>query len=150
MLGPSSRLLSLIERSQPTEDLALSQPNSYDLVCALEILEHVSSVPHFLASCSTLLKPGGLLFLSTINRTPFSYFLTIFMAEQVLGVVPKGTHEHGKYITPEELESEIEKLGLQVVDVKGVGYNPIGRNWFTMGASAPEMMGNYFMAVRKV
>ena len=117
----------------------------------MEILEHVSSVPSFLASCRDLVKPGGFIFLSTINKTPFSYFLTIFMAENVLGIVPKGTHDHAKYVTPEDLEAAIEATGdLQVVDVKGVGFDPIGRNWFTMGASAPEMMANYFLAVRRV
>lgn len=116
----------------------------------MEILEHVSSVPDFISSCRSLLKPGGYLFLSTINRTPFSWFLTVFVAEDVLGLVPKGTHEHGKYVTPQELERALEAFGdLHTVDVKGVGYDPLGRNWFTMGASEVEMMANYFVAVRK-
>ncbi|EIN05995.1 ubiquinone biosynthesis O-methyltransferase [Punctularia strigosozonata HHB-11173 SS5] len=98
----SSKTRSLTYRHTSAEAL-LEDPQRYDVVCSLEVVEHVDNPASFLHSCAQLVKPGGHLFLSTIARTPLSYFLTIFMAEQALRLVTPGTHTHSKYINPEEL-----------------------------------------------
>ncbi|KAI9018937.1 S-adenosyl-L-methionine-dependent methyltransferase [Hyaloraphidium curvatum] len=132
------------------EELAITESGQYDIVCAMEVVEHVADVDQLLRSCRDLLKPGGFLFLSSINRTPFAWFLTIFVAETVLGHVPRGTHDYNKYISPKEVERALEHVsGYDIVDVKGVGYDPLGRSWFTMGASDLELMANYFLCARK-
>ncbi|TPX32283.1 hypothetical protein SmJEL517_g04570 [Synchytrium microbalum] len=111
------------------EQLAETHASTFDVVCALEIIEHVSDRHLFLQSCAQLLKPNGLLFVSTINRTPISYFLTILMAEQVLKLVSAGTHTHEQYVTPQELESEISRVSCRVVDVSGLLFDPLGQEW---------------------
>ncbi|KAI0644211.1 ubiquinone biosynthesis O-methyltransferase [Trametes meyenii] len=83
--------------------LAQRGPGSFDVVCSMEVIEHVDNPRTFLTNCATLVKPGGHLFLSTIARTPLSYFLTIFAAEQLFRLVTPGTHTHSKYINPEEM-----------------------------------------------
>ncbi|TPX38825.1 hypothetical protein SeLEV6574_g07599 [Synchytrium endobioticum] len=111
------------------EQLAETHESNFDVVCALEIIEHVSDRNVFLQSCAKLLKPNGLLFISTINRTPVSYFLTILMAEHVLNLVPKNTHTHNQYVTPQELESELSNVGCRLRDVSGLIFNPLGGHW---------------------
>lgn len=92
----------------PGESLLVS-PKRYDVVCSLEVLEHVDNPASFLSTCAELLKPGGHLFLSTISRTPLSYFLTILLAEDILRKISPGTHTHSKFIKPSELVSFFQK-----------------------------------------
>jgi len=101
-LSPSSSQSNLTYLNTPAESL-LSQPKRYDVVCSMEVLEHVDNPSAFLSTCAELLKPGGHLFLSTISRTPLAYVLTIFMAEDILRRVTKGTHTYSKFIKPSEL-----------------------------------------------
>ncbi|KAF7312267.1 Ubiquinone biosynthesis O-methyltransferase, mitochondrial [Mycena indigotica] len=155
--SPSTRLSYL---HTPAEAL-LKESKRYDVVCSMEVLEHVDNPSTFLDTCSQLVKPGGHLFLSTISRTPLAYFLTIFMAEDVLGKVSKGTHTHSKFIRPEEL-TDFFRRKLHWIDqspsqpprtqaeVRGLVYNPLASNWIlaprgAYGATA----ANYLFWVRK-
>ncbi|KXN87378.1 3-demethylubiquinone-9 3-methyltransferase [Leucoagaricus sp. SymC.cos] len=101
-IAPSSPQSSLMYQHTTAEAL-LEQPRRFDVVCSMEVLEHVDNPASFLSTCAELVKPGGHLFLSTISRTPLAYFLTIFMAQDVLRKVTPGTHIYSKYIKPSEL-----------------------------------------------
>ncbi|KAJ3195438.1 Vacuolar protein sorting-associated protein 8 [Irineochytrium annulatum] len=94
---------------------------SFDVVCALEIVEHVKDAKDFIGTCVGLVKPGGLAMVSTINRTPAARVFTVYMAENVLSWVPKGTHDPAKYVTPSELTNYIEQAGAKMVDTTGIG-----------------------------
>lgn len=102
----------------------------YDVVIALEIIEHVSDVPLFLKSCVELLKPGGVLIMSTLNRTVKSYLLGIVAAEYILRWVPQGTHNWRQFIEPAELVFHLEDLGVKTKSLKGIEFNPFTRKWF--------------------
>ncbi|KDQ61694.1 hypothetical protein JAAARDRAFT_150588 [Jaapia argillacea MUCL 33604] len=172
---PTSRAGSLTYRHAAAEDL-LQEPKRYDAVCSMEVLEHVDNPAGFLETCAELVKPGGHLFLSTIARTPLSYFLTIFMAEQVLQKVTSGTHTHAKYVNPSELISFFQKYrkpsvagesgrpwisrtyehGLPTrteAEVRGMVYVPWRGEWVLAprGGSllAPSAQCNYLFWVRK-
>jgi len=97
----------------------------FDVVCSLEVIEHVSNVEKFVQSCSDLLKPGGKLFLSTINKTTKSYWFGIVGAEYVLNLVEVGTHDWNKFLTPQQLEELLSKANLKVTNVTGMEYNPL-------------------------
>eukprot|EP01031_Cornospumella_fuschlensis_P029563 gene29563-35682_t len=101
------------------EEIARSE-EKFDAVCSLEVLEHVDNPPNFLAACSACLAPHGSLFLSTMNRTHKSRFLTITMAEHVLKMIPVGTHDWHKYITPTEMRTYLEGAGCDVVNMQGM------------------------------
>ncbi|KAG8444739.1 hypothetical protein GDO86_009781 [Hymenochirus boettgeri] len=101
----------------------------YDAVVASEVLEHVSDVETFIQSCFQILKPGGSLILTTINKTQISYILGIFLAEKILGIVPEGTHDWEKFIPPEELERLLKSNGYVVKTLRGMLYNPICGSW---------------------
>ncbi|WP_152047988.1 bifunctional 2-polyprenyl-6-hydroxyphenol methylase/3-demethylubiquinol 3-O-methyltransferase UbiG [Aureimonas psammosilenae] len=101
----------------------------FDVVLALEIVEHVADVDLFLSSCTSMVKPGGLLLLATINRTMKAYGLAIFAAENILGWLPKGTHTYEKLVRPEEIRRPVEAAGLQVLEEVGVVYHPLADEW---------------------
>lgn len=101
----------------------------YDVVLAMEVVEHVVSMPAFVTAACGLVRPGGLLIASTLNRTLKSFALAIVGAEYVLGWLPKGTHHWEKFVTPEELETAICRGGLHVIDQTGMVYNPVTRAW---------------------
>ncbi len=97
----------------------------YDVITALEIAEHVADIDSFLASLKKLMKPDGLLIMSTLNRTPKSFLLGIVAAEYVLGWVPRGTHQWQKFIRPSELAAHLEKNGIGIADLTGLVFNPL-------------------------
>ncbi len=110
------------------ERLASQQPNSFDTVTCLEVLEHVPDFGSTVNACAELAKKGGNLFFATINRNPKAYALAILGAEYILGLLPKGTHDYVKLIRPAELAITIRKSGLTIIDIVGLRYNPFSRN----------------------
>jgi 2-polyprenyl-6-hydroxyphenyl methylase/3-demethylubiquinone-9 3-methyltransferase len=112
------------ERST-VEDLAQNEAGTYDIVTCLEMLEHVPSPASVIAACAALLKPGGHLFLSTINRNPKAYLFAIVGAEHVLKMLPKGTHDYKKFIKPSEMSSYLRHAQLEFLDLTGMTYNPL-------------------------
>lgn len=101
----------------------------FDIVTAMEVVEHVSDVRAFVATCCTAVKPGGLIFMATLNRTLRSYALAIVGAEYILRWLPKGTHQWSKFITPDELFTLLGQAGLDPVDRKGFVFNPVTWQW---------------------
>lgn len=110
------------------EDLA-AQNQAFDAVLALEIVEHVADVPAFLATCAKLVKPGGALILSTLNRTWKSYALAIVGAEYLLRWLPKGTHDWNKFLPPADLATHLRPLGFSLANLNGMVYNPFSGQW---------------------
>ena len=107
------------------EALAEQQPESFDIVTCLEMLEHVPQPASVIRACATLLKPGGHLFLSTINRNPKAYLFAVVGAEHILKMLPKGTHEYKKFIKPSELTRYVRQADLEFRDISGMTYNPL-------------------------
>jgi 2-polyprenyl-6-hydroxyphenyl methylase/3-demethylubiquinone-9 3-methyltransferase len=107
------------------EDLAASEANQYDVVTCMEMLEHVPDPSAVVQACATLVKPGGHVFFSTINRNPKSYLFAIIGAEYVLRLLPRGTHDYAKFIKPAELSQFARHARLEVTAIKGMTYNPI-------------------------
>lgn len=111
-------------RLQSAESLAQQMPASFDAITCMEMLEHVPDPASILHACAALLKPGGKLFLSTLNRTPAAFALAIVGAEYVAGLLPKGTHHYRDFIKPSELGAWLREAGLQLRDVSGLAYEP--------------------------
>jgi 2-polyprenyl-6-hydroxyphenyl methylase/3-demethylubiquinone-9 3-methyltransferase len=116
--------LQIDYRQVLAEELALEMPGAFDLVTCMEMLEHVPDPASVIKSCAALVKPGGQVFFSTINRNPKSWLFAIVGAEYVLNLLPKGTHDYAKFIRPSELHGWAEEAGLQVDDLIGMTYNP--------------------------
>lgn len=116
-------------RHATAEELAAEAPASFDIVTCLEMLEHVPDPAQVVQSCATLVKPGGHVFLSTINRNPKSFAFAIVGAEYVLKLLPAGTHEYEKFIRPSELEAWARHAGLSLIDSIGMHYNPLTKNY---------------------
>lgn len=109
----------------PVEKLAAEQPETFDVVTCMEMLEHVPDPASIVSACAKLAKPGGSLFFSTLNRNPKSYLFAIVGAEYVLRLLPKGTHDYNKFIRPSELDSWIREASLKSTDITGLTYNPL-------------------------
>lgn len=107
------------------EQLAAREPASYDVVTCMEMLEHVPDPAAVVQACANLVKPGGHVFFSTINRNPKSYLFAVIGAEYILRMLPKGTHDYAKFITPAELAQFIRNAGLAPNSLKGMTYNPL-------------------------
>ena len=107
------------------EDLAKKESKSYDVVSCLEVIEHVPDPGQLIKACADLLKPGGQMFLSTLNRNPRSFVTAIVGAEYIFNILPKGTHEWSKFIKPSELEKFMRDAGIKLIESKGMFYNPI-------------------------
>ncbi len=132
-------------RQTTVEALAEKEAGTYDVVTCLEMLEHVPQPASVVAACAKLLKPGGHLFLSTINRNPKSYLFAIVGAEHILKLLPKGTHEYKKFIKPSELSLYVRKAGLDFHDIIGLTYNPILKHY----KLAHDVDVNYMIHVSK-
>ncbi|HEY1473556.1 MAG TPA: bifunctional 2-polyprenyl-6-hydroxyphenol methylase/3-demethylubiquinol 3-O-methyltransferase UbiG [Pseudolabrys sp.] len=115
-------------RATTAEDLAAAGER-FDVVLAMEVVEHVADVNAFVATCAAMVKPGGLMIAATLNRTFKSFALAIVGAEYVLRWLPRGTHQWDKFVTPNELERAFEDGGLQVIGERGVVYNPFADRW---------------------
>ena len=116
-------------RVQAAEALADQHPNHFDVVLAMEVLEHVPDVEAFIASCATLLKPDGYFFFATLNRTIQSWMAAIIGAEYILRWLPQGTHTYGKFIRPSELDQSLRRAGLHLRDLRGMSYHPLGNSF---------------------
>lgn len=116
-------------RACSLEEIVGETAEAFDAVVASEVVEHVVDLETFIQCCCQVLKPGGSLFITTINKTQLSYALGIVFSEQIAGIVPKGTHTWEKFVSPEKLESILESNGLSVQTVVGMIYNPFSGYW---------------------
>ncbi len=116
-------------RKISAEALAAESPAAFDVVTCMEMLEHVPDPDRTVQACATLVRPGGHVFFSTINRNPKSFLFAIVGAEYVLKLLPRGTHEYAKFIRPSELESWARAAELDVRDITGMSYNPLTRRY---------------------
>lgn len=112
-------------RETTAEDLAAEQPARYDVVTCMEMLEHVPDPAGVVAACAALVKPGGKVFFSTINRNPKAYLFAILGAEYLLRLLPRGTHDYAKFIAPAELSGFVRDASMTVEALKGMSYNPL-------------------------
>ncbi|MDP9898182.1 2-polyprenyl-6-hydroxyphenyl methylase/3-demethylubiquinone-9 3-methyltransferase [Variovorax ginsengisoli] len=132
-------------REVSVEALAAEQPASFDVVTCMEMLEHVPQPASVVKACADLVKPGGWVFFSTINRSPKSFLFAIVGAEYVLGLLPRGTHEYQKMIRPSELAAHCRAAALDLQQTRGMEYNPLTRRyWLSANTSV-----NYMFATRK-
>jgi 2-polyprenyl-6-hydroxyphenyl methylase/3-demethylubiquinone-9 3-methyltransferase len=115
-------------RRATAEDMANNEAGTYDIVTCLEMLEHVPDPASVVEACARLVRPGGHVFLSTINRNAKSFLMAILGAEYVLGLLPKGTHEYARLIRPSELDRWVRAAHLELLDIVGLHYNPLLRN----------------------
>lgn len=132
-------------REVSVEALASEQPGSFDTVTCMEMLEHVPDPDSVVCACSQLVKPGGWVFFSTINRNAKAFMLAIVGAEYVLNMLPRGTHEYAKFIRPSELALSCRSAQLDIVQTKGMQYNPVTRRYW-LGADTSV---NYLLATRR-
>ena len=128
-------------RQVPVEQLAEEQAGQYDVVTCMEMLEHVPDPASIIQACQKLVKPGGHVFFSTINRNPKSYLFAIIGAEYVLRMLAKGTHDYHKFIKPSELAHDIRSAGLKLKDMTGLHFNPITKRYWL----APNVDVNYMV-----
>lgn len=136
---------SLDYREVAVEQLAAERPASFDVVTCMEMLEHVPEPASVVRACAALVKPGGSVFFSTLNRNPKSFLFAIVGAEHVLRLLPKGTHEYARFIRPSELARFARDAGLEADALKGMGYNPLTRRYW-LGEDTDV---NYLMACRR-
>ena len=128
-----------------TSEALAEAGRQFDVVLNMEVVEHVADVPLYLKSCAALVKPGGLMFMATINRTAKAFALAIVGAEYVLGWLPKGTHTYSKFLTPEEISTLLTRSGLIMKDKTGVTYSPLRDEW----SKSRDMSVNYMLLAEK-
>ncbi|MDO6562773.1 bifunctional 2-polyprenyl-6-hydroxyphenol methylase/3-demethylubiquinol 3-O-methyltransferase UbiG [Amphritea sp. 1_MG-2023] len=133
-------------RQVTVEELATEQPQQYDIVTCMEMMEHVPDPSSIVDACSRLVKPGGYVFFSTLNRNPKSYMMAIVGAEYLLKLVPKGTHDFNKFIRPSELANWIRQSGLQSKKITGLTYNPLNKSY---KLNDKDVDVNYMVATQK-
>ncbi|MGE3245795.1 MAG: bifunctional 2-polyprenyl-6-hydroxyphenol methylase/3-demethylubiquinol 3-O-methyltransferase UbiG [Beijerinckiaceae bacterium] len=134
-----------IDYRPDTAEAMAAAGHAYDVVCAMEVVEHVADMESFVASACSMVRPGGLFFAATLNRTLKSFALAIVGAEYVLRWVPAGTHQWEKFVKPRELKDAIGAAGLVICDSTGVVYNPLARVWRT----SRDMDVNYMLAAKR-
>ncbi|MBC3927760.1 bifunctional 2-polyprenyl-6-hydroxyphenol methylase/3-demethylubiquinol 3-O-methyltransferase UbiG [Undibacterium sp. CY21W] len=117
--------VSVRYKNIPAEEMAEVEAGQYDVVTCMEMLEHVPDPSSIIRACTKLLKPGGHVFFSTLNRNVKSYLFAILGAEYILQLLPKGTHDYAKFITPAELSQDVRNAGLELNAMKGLSYNPL-------------------------
>ena len=132
-------------RASTAEALA-DAGETFDVILNMEVVEHVADVDFFVAKCAQMVKPGGLMFVATINRTLKALGLAIFGAEYVLRWLPRGTHEYSRLVRPDELEKALNGAGMSVIDRTGVSYNPLSDKW----GRSRDMDVNYMVLAHKV
>jgi 2-polyprenyl-6-hydroxyphenyl methylase / 3-demethylubiquinone-9 3-methyltransferase len=132
-------------RLQSAEDLALEAPATFDVVTCMEMLEHVPDPASTVRACGALAKPGGWVWFSTINRNPKSYLFAIIGAEYVLRMLPRGTHDYARFLTPAELSGLARDAGLHMDDLTGMTYNPFSKV-YSLGRDVDV---NYIIGCRK-
>jgi 2-polyprenyl-6-hydroxyphenyl methylase/3-demethylubiquinone-9 3-methyltransferase len=128
-----------------TSEALEKEGEKFDVVLNMEVVEHVADVDLFLASCARMVNPGGLMFVATINRTQKAKALAIFMAENVLRWLPKGTHQYEKLVRPDEIKTPLGSEGMEIIDQTGVFYNVFTDSW----NMSRDMDVNYMMLARK-
>jgi 2-polyprenyl-6-hydroxyphenyl methylase/3-demethylubiquinone-9 3-methyltransferase len=137
--------LDIDYRKCSAEDFAAANPGVFDVVTCLEMLEHVPDPAAILRACASLLKPGGELFVSTINRNPKSWLFAVVGAEYILRMLPRGTHDYAKFIRPSELAAFARSAGLEAGELRGMTYNPFTRT-YSLGSDVDV---NYLWHFRK-
>ncbi|HEX7814371.1 bifunctional 2-polyprenyl-6-hydroxyphenol methylase/3-demethylubiquinol 3-O-methyltransferase UbiG [Dyella sp.] len=132
-------------RMQSSAELAAAEPGSFDAVCCMELIEHVPDPAALVADLAAMVKPGGQVFMSTLNRTPAAFGAAILGAEYIMRMLPRGTHHYAQFLKPSELGRLLRHAGLQLEDVSGLGYNPLSRKaWISRITSI-----NYLLSARK-
>jgi 2-polyprenyl-6-hydroxyphenyl methylase/3-demethylubiquinone-9 3-methyltransferase len=133
-------------RVQSSTELAESEPASFDAVCCMEMIEHVPDPLALVRDLSGMVKPGGQLFLSTLNRTPAAFGAAIVGAEYLMRLLPRGTHHYAQFLKPSEVAAMLRRFGLELEDLQGLSYNPLTRN----ASLSTNTSVNYVLAARKV
>ncbi|QAU23988.1 bifunctional 2-polyprenyl-6-hydroxyphenol methylase/3-demethylubiquinol 3-O-methyltransferase UbiG [Dyella sp. M7H15-1] len=132
-------------RKQSSAELAMAEPNSFDAVCCMELIEHVPDPAALVQDLANMLKPGARLFMSTLNRTPVAFGAAILGAEYIMRMLPRGTHHYSQFLKPSELARLLRQAGLELEDVSGLGYNPLNRKaWLSRFTAV-----NYLLCARK-
>ncbi len=129
----------------PAEEMAEMEAGQFDVVTCMEMLEHVPDPASIIRACTRMVKPGGHVFFSTLNRNVKSYLFAIIGAEYVLQLLPKGTHDYAKFITPAELTQDVRNAGLELHVIKGLSYNPLTK----MYSLNNDTSVNYMIACTK-
>ena len=133
-------------REISAEALAAEKPAAYDVVTCMEMLEHVPDAAAVVQACAALVRPGGWVFFSTLNRNPKSFLFAVIGAEYILRLLPRGTHEYARFIRPSELARWLRDSGLALQATRGIGYNPISRQY----ALTDDISVNYLVASRRI
>jgi 2-polyprenyl-6-hydroxyphenyl methylase/3-demethylubiquinone-9 3-methyltransferase len=139
--------VSVDYRQSTAEEIAAEMPAHFDIVTCMEMLEHVPDPASVIRACAALSKPGGDLYFSTLSRSPKSWLFAIVGAEYVLNLLPKGTHDYAKLIKPSELAAWLRAADLQLVDMTGLVYNPLTKQY---RLNPRDVSVNYMMHVRKI
>jgi 2-polyprenyl-6-hydroxyphenyl methylase/3-demethylubiquinone-9 3-methyltransferase len=137
--------LDIDYRVQSSADLAAAEPESFDAVCCMELIEHVPDPAALVGDLVRMVKPGGVVVMSTLNRTPAAFGAAILGAEYIMRMLPRGTHHYAQFLKPSELGRLMRHAGLEVDDVSGLGYNPISRKAWLSRLTAV----NYLISARK-
>jgi len=137
--------LTVDYRVQSSTELAAAEPASFDAVCCMEMIEHVPDPEALVHDLAAMLKPGGMLFMSTLNRTPAAFGAAILGAEYLMRMLPRGTHHYAQFLKPSELARLLRHAGLELEDVSGLGYNPLSRKAWLSRITAV----NYLLCARK-